>query len=159
MDRDRLSNLSDAYKTNTQFIHHFVGDVSHEASLSIPSFRATSLNWVLGHIVWRRNSVLAALGQAVLWNDALTALYNRESQPEMNAERRRDFEQLIADLDLSQAIISEALVGLEDAQLDQVVENDMGEKTLIAHLEGFHWHETYHIGQLSILRSCTETME
>jgi hypothetical protein len=51
---------------------------------------------------------------------------------------------------------SKALAALEnmpDAELDKVVENDMGTKRVIEHLQGFHWHETYHIGQLDIVRA------
>lgn len=37
--------------------------------------------------------------------------------------------------------------------LDRLVINERGEKTTAEHLEGFLWHETYHIGQLDILRA------
>jgi hypothetical protein len=37
--------------------------------------------------------------------------------------------------------------------LEKIVVNDRGEKTAAEHLEGFLWHETYHIGQLELLKA------
>ena len=65
----------------------------------------------------------------------------------------RLFSDLIADLDQTQQVISDALKTITDAELDKVLENDRGVNPVIKLLRGFHWHETHHIGQLDILQS------
>jgi hypothetical protein len=145
--------MIDNYKTNTWLIHHHVDGVSDEESLLQLPFEANCLNWILGHIVWRRNSVMTALGISPLWGDIKSLKYKTDSEPIMSREDAEPFTALLADLDRAQQAIAAKLEEIADAALDDVVANDRGEKRVIEHLQGFHWHETYHIGQLEILRA------
>jgi hypothetical protein len=145
--------LIDDFKTNTWLIHHLVDGVSDEASLRRPNFAANSLNWILGHILWRRNSVLSALDLAPLWGESTASTYQTGSEPLDNPDDARHFSLLLADLDRSQGAIETALQDAAEEALDRIVENDRGSKPVGEHLEGFHWHETYHIGQLEVLRA------
>jgi uncharacterized damage-inducible protein DinB len=61
-------------------------------------------------------------------------------------------EKLIGDLDLSQKRIAEALGQMSEGELLQEAETDRGLKPVAQHLAGLHWHETYHTGQLELLR-------
>ncbi len=49
-------------------------------------------------------------------------------------------------------LIRAALEGVSEEVLSERFTNYRGEKTREAHLTGFHWHETYHIGQLEIFK-------
>jgi hypothetical protein len=153
MAEPRAQAVIEAYETNTWLIHNHVDGISDEESLLQLPFEANCLNWILGHIVSRRNSSLEALGLPGLWDDAITALYHTSSEPIREAAGARRFTDLLADLDRSQQALVGTLAEAADADLDRVVENDRGAKPAVEHLEGFHWHETYHIGQLDILRA------
>ena len=149
----RAQALIDAYETNAWLIHRHVDGISDEDSLLQLPFEANCLNWILGHIVHRRNSSLEALGLPPLWDEGISARYKTGSQPiESQADARR-FEDLLADLDESQRALTAALEVATDATLDRVAENDRGAMPAIEHLRGFHWHETYHTGQLDILQA------
>jgi hypothetical protein len=50
-------------------------------------------------------------------------------------------------------LIKSALENVGEEYLSESFTNYRGEKTREAHLSGFHWHETYHIGQLEIFKS------
>jgi hypothetical protein len=153
MPSPRAQALIDDYETNTWLIHRHVDGVSDEDSLLQLPFQANCLNWILGHIIWRRNSVMSALGLSPLWEEGVASKYKTNSDPITPQSGARRFTNLLADLDQTQGAISAALKESTDNDLDKVVTNDRGAKRVIGHLQGFHWHETYHIGQLEILRA------
>jgi hypothetical protein len=153
MPNPRAIDIIDDYETNTWLIHHQVDGVSERASLLLPPFPTNSLNWILGHIVWRRSSALAVLGLPPLWDEDIAAAYQSDSDLLTSPARARSFSALLADLDQSQQALKTVLQGADDPMLDAVVENDRGAKPVIEHLRGFHWHETLHVGQLDILRA------
>jgi hypothetical protein len=153
MTASRAQILIDDFETNTWLIHRHVDGVSDEDSLLQLPFQANCLNWILGHIIWRRNSVLSALGLAPLWNESTALKYKTDSKAIKSQADAVPFTDLLADLDQTNQAIIAALKEVTDSSLDEVVKNDRGEKRVIEHLQGFHWHETYHIGQLDILRA------
>lgn len=153
MTLPRAQELIDSYETNTWLTHHHIDSISDEESLLQLPFEANCLNWVVGHIIARRNSVLDALGLPELWEEEISARYRTGSDPILDAENARALSNLVADLDRSQEMISAALKEAGDDLLDAIVTNDRGEKSVIEHLKGFHWHETYHLGQLDLLRA------
>lgn len=152
----RAKDMIDDYQGNTWLIHRHVDGVSDEDSLRQLPFETNCLNWVVGHIVHRRNSSLVCLGRESLWDVELTARYKTGSLPIRSASQARPFSKLIADLDQTQRALEETLAKITDEGLDRIVENDRGTKSAIDHLREFHWHETYHIGQLEILRAHIE---
>ena len=55
------------YAGNTWLIKCHTEGLTHDDSLLQPPFRTNCLNWVLGHIISRRNSAMELLGQASYW--------------------------------------------------------------------------------------------
>lgn len=157
MSVPRADEMIDAYQGNTWLIHRLVEGVSDEESVLQPPFEANCLNWIVGHIVHRRNSSLACLGRAPMWGAQTAAKYQTGSPPIRSASAARSFSDLVADLDESQQALELALADAKDEDLDAIVENDRGTKSAIDHLSSFHWHETYHLGQLEILRAFVES--
>jgi len=157
MTSPRAQELIKDYEFNTWLIHNHVDGVSDEDSLLQLPFKANCLNWIVGHIVWRRNACLVTLGLAPLLEEEVAARYMTSSAPITSAAEARPLAQLLDDLDRSQQALKAALEEASEAALAQVVENDRGTKRVVEHLQGFHWHETYHIGQLDILRAFVES--
>jgi hypothetical protein len=149
----RISDaIKDDYEVNTWLIKRITDGLSHEDSLYQPPFPANCLNWVLGHIISRRNIALELLGEDSLWSQDIQERYQTGSEPIVSDEDTRQFEELISDLERSQEMISKALEDAVNEDLNNLVSTDRGEKPVWMHLEGFHWHETFHIGQLEILK-------
>jgi hypothetical protein len=157
MNSPRAQTLIDDYQTNTWLIRRHAEGITDSESLLQPPFPANCLNWVLGHILWRRNSALAALGLEPLWGEEVASLYRSGSPPITSSADARRFADLLDDLQRSQEALSTFLGSASDDDLDNIVANDLGEKRVVEHLQGFHWHETYHIGQLEILRAFIES--
>jgi uncharacterized protein YciI len=64
----------------------------------------------------------------------------------------RSLERLLEDLERSQGLIKAALARVTPQEMAAPLEGDKGGRTLGELLVGLHWHETYHAGQLEILR-------
>ena len=144
------------YKFTNFLIHQFVDGVSDAESVLQPPFKANCMNWIVGHIISRRNSSLLCLGRPVVWPEAVLAQYRTGSEPIRSQDKARPFSQLVNDLDET---LKRLEIGLADSSMNDLnleFENDRGRKKVIDHLKGFHWHETFHLGQLELLRSFIE---
>ena len=153
MAASRAESLIQDYVGNTQFIRQLSDGLSHQETMIQPDFDANCFNWVLGHIVWRRNVVLEVLEHAPLWSEALAGVYMSGSPPLRSGESARDISQLLEDLLTTTELIRLSLEGAPETYLDELVVTDRGEKSRFKQLTGFHWHETFHLGQLDLLRA------
>jgi hypothetical protein len=157
MTESRADKLLEGYKLNHWLIHQYVDDVSENEGVLQPPFDANCMNWVLGHIIFRRNSSLACLGKDPLWDDEIAEKYRTGSSPIKSKAQARPMEKLISDLDQSQILLVSKLGSVSEQELDEWVMNDRGRKKAADHLRGFHWHETFHVGQLDLLRAFIES--
>jgi hypothetical protein len=64
---------------------------------------------------------------------------------------------LVAYLDESVALLKSALENVSEEWLEENHTNYRGEKSRYAHVTGFHWHESFHLGQLEILKAFIES--
>jgi hypothetical protein len=126
--------------------------LSHEDSVLQPPFRANCLNWVLGHIIVGRNTALKLLGQPPVWAETESSRYKTGSEPITSTAQALPLEQLLHDLDRTQERIAASLDRISPEDLGSSVQFRGRERTLGQALDGLHWHETYHTGQLELLR-------
>lgn len=130
--------------------------LTHADSVLQLPFRGNSMNWVLGHLLDNRNKILAVFGEPPALDEVQAARYERDSEPVTNEEDAVAFERLLAAFDDSQERIMAALEKTTQDNLD-VIYNESRQTTLGDRLEFLHWHETYHVGQLEILRQLAGT--
>ncbi|GAB1420361.1 hypothetical protein MASR2M15_04550 [Anaerolineales bacterium] len=149
----------DTLERNTGIIMQQAEGLSHDDSCLQAPFRSNCFNWVLGHIVNSRNSMLRAMAaedQQVGDVETLRSRYGRDSQPIEQADQGEDFIVL-------QALLKEAEVQLK-AKMDRLSEADWtrminAEKgtSLEEWIRFLIWHEAYHTGQTEILRQLAGT--
>lgn len=149
----KAQTLIQNYEANTWLIGRHAEGLTHAESLLQPTFAANCFNWVLGHIIWRRNSALLILGQDPFWSEEMMATYRSGSDPIQTADGARELASLLEDLTESQQRIGNALQQVSAETLATVVETDRGNKAVGEYLASLHWHETYHVGQLDLLRA------
>lgn len=134
-------------------IHRNLEGVSHEESTRPHDCGGNSANWVVGHIVAARNSLLKALGGKTIMPDDRAAMYRRGSDGTARDGMR--LEDLVATLDESQPLLIESLHRVHGEQLlaRSPFSSPAGpEATLGAAISAMVFHEAYHVGQLGILR-------
>jgi uncharacterized damage-inducible protein DinB len=130
--------------------------VTHEMSLVSPQPGGNCMNWVVGHILAQRLPILKLAGGEPIWTDADAAVYARGSAPIAGhrQDEARPFESLVADLAKTQQRLKEALARITDDALAAPGIPDVpgGVQPVGAQLAFFNFHESYHSGQVGLLR-------
>jgi uncharacterized damage-inducible protein DinB len=153
MDPNKLVQL---YKRTGWVIARQTEGLTHADSLLQLPFRGNCLNWVLGHIAVSRDHAIELLrGTPVLREDE-AKLYQRESEPLTDPDKAVQLSQLLDALTRQEERILATLQAAEADALQAYVDDER-KRTLGDRLEFLHWHETYHVGQLEILRQLAGT--
>ena len=157
MSKTKTEEVLGLYKFHNRIIHIFLRGVSHDESILQLPFKHNCMNWILGHIVTNRSHVLEIVGAEHAWQEEVRALYHQDTQPVTQETPSINFEKLIAYLDESVVLLKTALEDKNEAWLDENFSNYRGEKTRYEHATSFHWHESFHLGQLEILKAFIES--
>ena len=152
-----LENIATAYARNLEIIKMQTEGLTHEQSLIQLPFRGNCLNWVLGHIVGNRKDILKLLGESPIWSEEEDALYKFGSEPITCDGNCHSLEKLLSDFDRSQKPLIAALERIPQEELAKTIETFRGEKLLGDHVAFLLWHESYHVGQLELLRQLAGT--
>ncbi len=142
--------LVDSFGTNSWLVSKFGEGLSHEVSTTTPQFRANSFNWVLGHIVVSRDRAIMLLGGEPILIAEETALYETGSDS-LNPETAVALDRLLKAVVESQECLAGGLMAASDEEMTAIYDEER-QQTIGDRLKGLHWHETYHVGQLEILR-------
>lgn len=146
--------LARAYHRNQLIVEAQTAGLTHADSLVQAPYAMNCLNWVLGHLAVSRDEVLALLGKEAALTEEEAARYRRESEPVTGeGPGVLPLERLLAAVKSSQERITEALGALSEEALEE--EHLWGDRsiTLGARLHFSYFHDTYHVGQLEMLRA------
>jgi hypothetical protein len=150
--------LIDLLDTNFNIIQRQTKGLTHADSLLQLPFRGNCLNWVMGHIVERRDKMLTLVNESTLWTPEQVARYERNSAPVLNGDDALPFEKILADFATGQDRLTGKLkqMNIDDLTMTgkQVIQG-MPPQSIGEWLQFFVWHETYHVGQTEILRQLT----
>ena len=126
---------------NQNVIEKNLEGISHHESMIFPNGEANSMNWIFGHLIFVRNTLLEIVGEKPVWNDEDYPFYNRGVIPVQLQYEFLDFETLKTYFRESQNRLNRALENRNDLP----VEN-------ISDIAGLSLHEIYHSGQLGYIR-------
>ncbi len=146
-------NLLNTLKRCNRVIHAEIKDITHFESLIQPPYKGNCLNWVLGHIVNGRDDCLHMMHLPLNLSDAERVVYVRESQPLTDPQKAIKLNALVEKLDLSFEQLTAAITALsEEGMAADAYFVGPDPQPLFNLLVFLQWHETYHIGQLDLLR-------
>jgi uncharacterized damage-inducible protein DinB len=146
--------LADQLTYNQRVLEANLKDVNHEDSLAAPAQGGNCLNWVVGHVVTTRNTMLKLLGREPVWDDDRAAPYRRASDP-VTAETALPLAEIVEAFGVSQERLLEGLRGLGDEDLAAKAPMSFfkgDQETMGSALAAFLFHESYHVGQTGVLR-------
>lgn len=127
--------------------------LSHADSLLQLPFRGNCLNWVLGHMVANRNTMLRFLGEEAILSEPQAERYGYGSEPVCgDADDILTLEQLLAALEQGQSDLAARLETITAEELAREVQSFLGTTTLGQLIFFLFWHESYHAGQPEYLR-------
>ena len=146
--------LSDAFENNIEIVKMQTAGLTQADSLLQLPFRSNCLNWVLGHLLSNRRTILKLLGDEQTIDEALIARYDYGSEPVTgDGEGVLSVETLLAWLDKAQAQIAKRLEVISEEELaSPMLPFGTRERTLGEWLFFFYFHDCYHVGQTEILR-------
>jgi hypothetical protein len=147
-------NMAGAFERNVEIVKEQAAGLSQADSLVQLPFRSNCFNWVLGHLLSNRRTVLKLLGDEQIVDGALVARYEYGSEPVTGeGVGVLPLEQLLSLLDLAQAQIAKRLEEITDKELSHpLIVFGTSEQTLGEWLFFFYFHDCYHTGQTEILR-------
>jgi uncharacterized damage-inducible protein DinB len=143
--------LIQSFKLTHWLIHKQAEGLTHADSVLQLPFRGNCFNWVLGHIINSRNEALTLLGETPTLSEAEAALYERGAEPVTGEEQAVRLERLLQALDEALSRLTTALQQVSPDRMAAIY-NAERQQTVGDRIAGLHWHETYHTGQLEILR-------
>jgi uncharacterized damage-inducible protein DinB len=135
--------------------HTNLKDITDEDALRQPKPGGNCIQWVLAHIVATRDRVAQLIGAEPVLPDALRQRFGRPAAPIVDGRDARPLADWIADFDRSQERLGAAIAALPAERLHATFDGAKlpGRPTTLAEaLAFFHFHESYHVGQLGMLR-------
>ncbi len=146
----KAAYLAKSFGYTADIVGQQLSEISHEESLRQPIAGEHSINWLTGHIVSSRSTPLSHAAAEPVWSEAARQRYRNGSPPIGAASpgvlRLQD---LIRLFELSQRRLIAGLHRLTDAELAQP--SGFGSNSLAESLLYFHFHATYHVGQLTMV--------
>ena len=126
-------------------------DLTDDEALQTPIAGASSLNWVLGHILATRRYLHQMTGTDTPWETGALDVYNQGTSPD--SASAVPLATLLGHFAASQTMLMQGLSAMNEADM-QVEPKDvpLGEKTKAESFSGLAFHEAYHAGQLGVLR-------
>lgn len=123
--------------------------ITHDESLVTPPTGGNCLNWVLGHIVATRNRMLPMLRLSAIWPPEHAFFYSGRDEAQWTPGGAFHLDALKADLARSQQLLNGAFDTLAPNDLVELTDNGQPLSDVIGF---FHFHESYHGGQIALLR-------
>ena len=129
--------------------------VTHEESLLQPGPGGNCLNWVVGHLVNIYNGALPLLGQEPVLEKGAIERYARGSAPLRDPSEAMQLGELTAAWSAACDRVGAGLAGLTPEVLDRPAPfspTNNPNETVRSLVSTVLFHQTYHAGQLGILR-------
>ncbi len=142
--------LVKSFEYTADIIRQQVAEISHVESLKQPVAESHSANWLLGHIISARAFPLQYVGASPVWPDESRSRYRDGSSPiGSDGPGVIDFGALAEYFDTSQRRL---LAGLGSIGVEELsAPSGYARNTVFESLLYFHFHETYHVGQLTMV--------
>lgn len=123
--------------------------------LQLP-FRGNCFNWVVGHMLATRDAMLMALGAKPILSEEEHKRYGHGSEPVCGPDDAVHLNRLLEALDQTKDAVLAELNSATPELLGKIHSEERGMNVgeWVAFLV---WHETYHVGQLEILRQLAGT--
>ena len=151
-------DLAAALARNVKTVQAQTAGLAHADALLQPPFRGNCMNWVVGHVLENRNLILQKLGQAPILSEAQGKRYGYGSEPVCaDGEDILSLETMLELLSQTQGAVEDALAAITPETLAQDNASFLGTTSLGQFLFFLYDHETYHVGQLELLRQLAGT--
>jgi hypothetical protein len=146
-------NLAAAYERNAAALKKYVEGLSQKDTVIQPPFNVNCMNWVLGHFVGSRDSVLKLLGEKPVLTETQAKRYGFGSAPVCaDGPDLIKLDAMLKLIDKGQEQIATGLKRATAADLDKPTKSFLGDTTVGNMLLVMYGHDSNHVGQAEMLR-------
>lgn len=142
------SLLSKMFEINYGALFRNLEGITHDESFIEPP-AGNCLNWVLGHMVATRNRLLPLVRVQPIWSREQAYRYSGRDNAGWSRATATHLDSIKTDLVRSQQQLLTALESMSDKEL---AAPSYDGRPLAEVLSFFQFHETYHAGQIALLR-------
>jgi len=135
--------------------HRNTEGITHVETLEQPQPAGNCMNWIGGHLADARNGILRLLDRPPVFPEEYSERYRRGSAPITEPGRALDWSRIVAAMDESHEAILDALTTIAPERLAAPMPEDRNpfQVSNVGEMLGtFVFHESYHVGQLGVLR-------
>lgn len=134
--------------------------LTHADTLIALPFRGNRMNWTLGHLAEHRDWMLRAVDCTTLMPANQVLIYRSGSDELTNDANAVQMDTLMTYLEQARDHLLNTLETATDDFLNEIPTTGIlldshRDRSRFQRLQGLLWHETYHIGQLELLRQLT----
>lgn len=145
------------FNLNHWIIEKQVEGINHEQSMLALPFQGNRMNWVVGHLCEHRDWMLRAVDGKTLMAAKDVMVYRRGSDPLTDESEVLQLDAMLESLRTSKDSLVSKVASADEAFLMEtpqagILMDSHKDKTRFQRLQGLLWHETYHLGQLELLR-------
>jgi len=147
-----ISGAADSYRFNTDFLVNMTKDLTPEEWVKRPNSTTNHIAWIVGHVIWTRKALLARLGKE--WSTPWLGMFARGVMVDDTAVYPSPIALTDAWKEVTAALTS-ALESMSEEALAQPAFNPGPPSTdgkVSGNVTFLAWHETYHVGQISMVR-------
>ena len=153
--RDLAQTVSRQFALTHGVFDRTLADLTQAESLVSPQSAGNCINWVAGHVTVVRTAMLGLLGHEGTWPPDLRARYGKGSAGILETDTALDLAEIVRIYDETQAPLLEALSEVAPERLDDPAPMSPSgdpDETVGSLLAALAFHESYHVGQLGLLR-------
>lgn len=147
------SDLAEDYGRNSRLLQRHLEGLSHADTLIRPAGTGNCINYIFGHLLLCRVEMLDLLGEAASVSEETLRRYGNDVDA-VGPDSTDIFtlEQLQSWWEAVDAQFLQTLQAADDESMLRVVDTGRRELPLHRRLHFYFFHESFHLGQLEILR-------
>ncbi len=146
-----IAQAAEDYRYNNSFLLNTVKDLTAEEWLKRPTVCSNHIAWIVGHVTWARKAILARLGTQ--WSTPWLGMFARGVKLDETAAYPSSEELMGAWKEVG-GILCGALENAPEEMLTKPAtppSPPTTDGTMGGVIRFLAWHETYHVGQISIV--------
>lgn len=146
-----IAQAAEDYRFNNKFLLNTVKALPPEEWLKRPNVCTNHIAWIVGHVIWARKAILAKLGKE--WSAPWLGLFARGVKLDDTTAYPSSDALMEAWKEVGE-VLSGALENASEEALGCAVTPPgppSADGTISGQVRFLAWHETYHVGQVSLV--------
>ena len=150
------ATLATIFSTSQSLLEANVDGITHVDSLIYPEKGGNCINWIAGHILNSRGTLLGVIGGKPFLDEEEGKIYGRKSTPDLSSNAVK-FDRILDGLISTGNEVVGRLNSITDKEMSEILDSSrvpvkLPVPSLAAIVQLYIFHEAYHVGQTGFCR-------